>query len=186
VSTGSGTAYLATGGVLDNSTVHVAAIWDSTSNYMGIYTNGVLEAQQTTSVPSPTGVANVFDANAWSFIGRSLFATDAYLNGTIDELRLYAGRLTPDQIAANYIAGPGVLKVPSVSETNITFTSSGGALTLSWPADHTGWRLQVQTNSLDAGLGPNWFDVAESSLTNRVIIPTDPTQGSVFYRLIYP
>jgi len=186
VSTGSGTATLATGGVLDNSTVHVAAIWDSTSNYIGIYTNGVLEAQQTTSVPSPTGVANVFDANAWSFIGRSLFASDAYLNGTIDELRLYAGRLTPEQIAANYIAGPGVLKVPSVSETNITFTSSGGELTLSWPADHTGWRLQSQTNSLDAGLGPNWFDVAESSLTNKVVIPTDPTQGSVFYRLIYP
>jgi len=46
--------------------------------------------------------------------------------------------------------------------------------------------LQSQTNSLDAGLGPNWFDVAESSLTNKVVIPTDPTQGSVFYRLIYP
>jgi hypothetical protein len=186
VSTGSGTARLATGGVLDNKPVYVAAIWDPAGNYMAVYTNGVLEAQQTTSGPSPTGVASVFDANAWSFIGRSLWSSDAYLNATIDELRLYAGRLMPSQIAANYLAGPGVLQVPSVTATNIAFISSGGALTLSWPADHTGWRLQVQTNTLGTGLGTNWVTVANSTATNQVAIPPNHTNGSVFFRLVYP
>jgi len=45
--------------------------------------------------------------------------------------------------------------------------------------------LQVQTNSLNAGLGTNWMDVPGSSLTNNVVLPVDATMGSVFYRLIY-
>lgn len=72
--------------------------------------------------------------------------------------------------------------------TNIIFTASGGgnSLSLSWPATHTGWRLQAQTNSPESGLGVNWFDVIGSSATNSVSLPVDATKGSVFYRLIYP
>jgi hypothetical protein len=173
-------------GTLDSRTVHVAAICDPANNYMAVYTNGVLEAQVTATMPPLTGVAGVFDANAWSFIGRSLWSSDAYLNATIDELRLYAGRLTPQQIAANHLAGPGVLRAPSVTATNLAFISSGGAITLSWPADHKGWRLQVQTNALNAGLGTNWADVSGSSLTNSVNLPMDAANPSVFYRLVYP
>ena len=43
--------------------------------------------------------------------------------------------------------------------TNITFSVAGGTLTLSWPADHTGWLLQAQTNSLSSGLSGNWVDM---------------------------
>jgi hypothetical protein len=63
---------------------------------------------------------------------------------------------------------------------------SGSQLTLSWPADHTGWRLQSQTNSVAVGLTTNWFNVANSSTTNQMIMPITLTNGSVFYRLIYP
>ena len=138
-------------------------------------------------MPPPTGVASVFDANSWSFIGRSLWSSDAYMNGSIDELRIYDGRLTAQQIAANDLAGPGVLSVPqSVAVTNISLTAGNGKLTLTWPADHTGWRLQVQTNTLEAGLNTNWADVSGSTLTNNVALPVDATEGSVFYRLVYP
>lgn len=75
----------------------------------------------------------------------------------------------------------------SVSPTNVTFaTIGGGQLTLSWPADHTGWTLQTQTNALDVGLGTNWFDVPDSTATNSVNLPLDWIGGSIFYRLIYP
>ncbi|MGH7952822.1 MAG: LamG-like jellyroll fold domain-containing protein, partial [Limisphaerales bacterium] len=69
--------------------------------------------------------------------------------------------------------------------TNIVFSASSGNLTLSWPPDHTGWTLQAQTNNLSVGISTNWVDVANSSTTNQVIIPTNLTNGSVFYRLIY-
>ena len=77
---------------------------------------------------------------------------------------------------------------PSVNTapTNITTVVSGNLLTLSWPADHTGWRLQVQTNSLSTGLHTNWVDVAGSTTVNSVNATLDPANGTVFYRMVYP
>ena len=87
----------------------------------------------------------------------------------------------------------GVLSVVAgavnTNPTNITATVSGNTLNLSWPADHTGWRLLVQTNSAGSGLNTNpnaWFAVPGSDSVNSVSIPTDPKKGSVFYRLVYP
>jgi hypothetical protein len=55
-----------------------------------------------------------------------------------------------------------------------------------WPRDHTGWTLQMQTDALNTGLGANWVDVTNSSLTNQFLVPFDATQGSSFFQLKYP
>ncbi|MBW8863892.1 MAG: hypothetical protein JF609_03025, partial [Verrucomicrobia bacterium] len=80
---------------------------------------------------------------------------------------------------------------PSVNTTptNITAVVSGGTLTLSWPADHIGWRLQSQTNALGIGLNPvasAWSDVAGSASVNSVNVTPNPASGAVFYRMVYP
>jgi hypothetical protein len=174
----SSTRTLAISGTLDNRGVHVACICDPANNYMAVYTNGVLEAQLTASMPPVSGGV----ANAWSFIGRSLWSADAYLNATIDELRLYDGRLTPQQIADNYIAGPNLLRgaiVPN-GPAYLTNSISGHTLSLSWPAGQ-GWRLQMETNVAS----PNWVYLTNGSI-NSTNITVDPTEPSVFYRLTYP
>jgi autotransporter-associated beta strand protein len=81
----------------------------------------------------------------------------------------------------------GARPVSPVS-TNVTFGINVGQLQLTWPFDHTGWRLQAQTNSLTGGLGTNWVDVSSNLVmnTNQVIIPMNPTNGSVFFRLVSP
>jgi glucose/arabinose dehydrogenase len=58
------------------------------------------------------------------------------------------------------------------------------ALEISWPA--TGPRLEAQTNSLSVGIGADWFTVPGSTATNRVVLPIDPANGAVFYRLALP
>ncbi len=71
----------------------------------------------------------------------------------------------------------------------ITNAISGGNLQLAWPADHTGWRLLVQTNHLAAGISANpndWMTVAGSATTNQVSIPIDATKPTEFYKLVYP
>jgi cellulose 1,4-beta-cellobiosidase len=73
----------------------------------------------------------------------------------------------------------------STAPVDVSIAASGGMLRLSWPADHTGWRLQVQTNNLATGLGTNWFDVLGSATTNGMTSPMDLISGSVFYRLVY-
>lgn len=70
--------------------------------------------------------------------------------------------------------------------TNIVFsaTANPGNLTLSWPADHTGWTLQAQTNAVGVGLSTNWSNVPGSTGTNLIITPLIST-NDVFYRLFY-
>lgn len=73
----------------------------------------------------------------------------------------------------------------NLNPTNIIAKVSGNTLSLTWPADHTGWTLQAQTNSLASGLGTNWFSLPNSASGNTFNITIDPTQGSVFYRLFH-
>jgi hypothetical protein len=55
---------------------------------------------------------------------------------------------------------------------------------LNWPADHIGWRLEMQTNNNTAGLGTNWVTVSGSTGTNLFIVPV--VNFSSFFRLAYP
>jgi hypothetical protein len=71
----------------------------------------------------------------------------------------------------------------NTAPTNIVTSVSGDQLTLSWPADHIGWTLQSQTNSLSTGLSATWYDVAGSTATNQMTITIDPTSPAVFYRM---
>ena len=71
----------------------------------------------------------------------------------------------------------------NTTPTNIVFSVSGGnQLTLTWPGDHTGWRLQSETNLV----GSNWTDVANSASTNQIVVPIDLSNRTFFYRLVYP
>lgn len=126
-----------TPGTLDGLNVHVVCIVDPTNNYSAIYTNGILEAAVTGTIPALTNVSS-----AWSFIGRSLFSADAWLSGTINELRLYDGRLTPQEIAVNDEFGPDALALPvTLSQSN-----SPTALSLSWPSWAIGFVPQTTTD----------------------------------------
>jgi autotransporter-associated beta strand protein len=81
----------------------------------------------------------------------------------------------------------GVLSSVALNPTNITFSVSGSTLTLSWPADHLGWHLQMQTNTLGAGLTTNgWVVVPGSDQITSTNISISKTNPTVFYRLTYP
>ncbi len=79
-----------------------------------------------------------------------------------------------------------VLSLVSANPTNIVFAVTDNQLTLSWPADHIGWLLQAQTNRLSVGISTNWVNVNGSTTNNQVVVPINLTNGSVFYRLVYP
>jgi hypothetical protein len=88
-------------GNLDNqANFHVACVLDPASGFMGIYTNGVLAASRKDLASLSSVDTNLF------FLGRSLFAGDAPLNGSIDEFRIYDAALNAVEIAASYAAGP--------------------------------------------------------------------------------
>ena len=76
----------------------------------------------------------------------------------------------------------------NTTPTNILTSVSGNVLTLSWPTDHIGWRLQTQTNSIASGLNPSgtWFDVVGATSVSTLNFTINPAAGTVFYRMIYP
>lgn len=76
-----------------------------------------------------------------------------------------------------------VTNAVNLNSSNMTYSVSGGQLTLSWPSNQVGWTLQGQTNTPGTGLTTNWVDVPASTSTNEVVIPMSPANGSVFYRL---
>jgi hypothetical protein len=243
--------------VNDGTWHHVAATRNNTSGAMAVYVDGVLRG-------SGTGATGARGAPPSLRIG-CIQTGNNFLNGTIDDVRLYDHILTTNEIAAliappaaptNLVATSGDANVAlswSASATaanyhikrsatsgsgytsiatnaSLAFTNTGlangtlyyfvvsavntygegtnsaqvsarptssapvamsatnasGQLRISWPTDHTGWQLQSQTNSLAAGLGTNWVNVAGSAQTNQVPVPLNATNGAVFFRLVRP
>ena len=168
----SSTVTFDTPGILDNRTVHVVCIVDPTNRYCAVYTNGVLQSQLTTTLPALSGVST-----AWSFLGRSLFSADAWLNASIKEFRIYDGRLTPAEITANDKAGPDALALP------VSFSSSNSpsSLALSWPSWAVGYGVQSTTN-VAAG---NWTPVTQAAALSgdQWWLNLPLTNGAKFFRL---
>jgi hypothetical protein len=149
--------------------VHVAVTRNG--NSARLYTNGVLAVSGTVNIPPAS-----FNP-ALNFLGDSQYPADPFFNGRLDELYIYNYALSDVEIARLMNNLP-----PATDPTSLLTTISNNTFGLSWPADHIGWRLQVQTN----GLGTNWFDVPGSSATNVFAMPIGGTGASLFYRLIYP
>ena len=111
------------------------------------------------------------------------------------DARSYVGafdKITPVTPGANLawdtstLTNDGTLRVTSTIATNITAQATLGQVDLSWPTDHTGWRLQAQTNLPRVGLTTNWVTVPGSPGTNHLVTAVDPSAGSVFFRLSAP
>jgi hypothetical protein len=102
------------------------------------------------------------DTHTLSFVGTDLPGGDNTV--FLDNVRIApAPSLTPVQLALQLMNLP-----------------TGSQLQLFWPADHTGWRLQMQTN----GLGTNWVSVRNANYINELSLPM--TSDSAFFRLVYP
>jgi glucose/arabinose dehydrogenase len=87
-------------------------------------------------------------------------------------------------LATNTSANGNGGVVYKLASVRLTFHVSGNLLDISWPVP--GGRLQTQTNSPGAGIGSSWVTFPGSTATNHVVVPIDPANGSVFYRLAVP
>jgi hypothetical protein len=74
----------------------------------------------------------------------------------------------------------------SLAPIQLGFNVVGQQMQISWPQDHTGWTLEIKTNSDNSGLGSDWVRVPASQMTNQAVLPVDPARGSAFFRLVYP
>jgi hypothetical protein len=90
--------------------------------------------------------------------------------------------------SAQVAAYPASTTPPSIIANSLNLNGQN-AIQVNWPADHTGWRLMVQTNNLASGISldtNDWMTVAGSQGTNQISLPVNATNPAEFYRLIYP
>ena len=90
-------------GALDGSSLHVACVFDPPHRTLAIYTNGVLDSLGACTIPLGS-VSNVL-----SYIGRPLNVSNAWLNASIDELRLYNSALSAAALAQSDALGPDLV-----------------------------------------------------------------------------
>jgi hypothetical protein len=105
-------------------------------------------------------------------------STPAVVPANYTVVAVYSGDATYIGSTNSLVVGTGVNPPPPTILTSV----SGKQLTLSWPADHTGWTLQTKTNSLTTG---TWFDVPGSTATNKIVITINSANPAVFFRLKY-
>ena len=85
------------------------------------------------------------------------------------------------------LASAGVLAVvpktpPSLAVLVQSGSVGGDALSISWPADESGYVLLGQTNAPGETLSHIWYPVPDVT-NNRVVVPVNRDQGPTFYRL---
>lgn len=114
-------------GTLDGQTVHVAVVFDPPNKQLLIYTNGVLETVNTNFTVNLSSLNDQL-----SFIGRSLWENDPYLNAAIDEIRIFRGALSPITIKQSQDQGPDVL----LADGPVKFIKQpiSAAVPVGWPA----------------------------------------------------
>jgi autotransporter-associated beta strand protein len=146
----------------------------------------------TTLAVNGTNIVNILDSSLT--VGTNTLFT--YGGGSIGGTNGFAGfklGTLPSGVTAQLLnTGSAVrLGVTSAFTVNtnspvLTNSYSGGVLTLAWPADRLGWRLQAQTNNLNVGLTTNWSTVPGSTNVTSVLITNNPANPTVFFRLVYP
>lgn len=167
---------------LANSAGELTLFGTSGSSLMGITST----AASLVSSTNGFAVAPTTNSEAGRFLYQAtLGQTIAGANGTIP---VFIDDYSPDTTVNNrtWYDGVGYAQVIAQNPTDLTAAVAGNLLTLSWPVDHLGWRLQMQTNAPTIGLSNNWVDVLNSANSNRLNVPLNYSPNPVFYRLRFP
>lgn len=137
--------------------VGVTMVYHPFGGYVSFYTNGVLAANNP-NASNP--LSATLGADPLNYLGQSLYFSDPFLDGSIDEFRVYNGPLTAGQIAADYVLGPNQLRGTSLAPVTLNVTRSGSNLVFSWPTTSA---LVVLRASPVLGPGATWTPVAVPS-----------------------
>jgi hypothetical protein len=118
-----------------------------------------------------------------NYIGRSQSGSETYLNGSIDEFRIYNAALTSTEIAATVALGSG--QQLSTNSPALGLALAGTNLAVTWPVANAGFTVQSRTN---LALG-DWLNVtspAPQIVSNQwqLALPAATNAGPAFYRLI--
>ena len=190
---GTGNVLLYRGNGLANADVASTTAPSLNANHiLDVVQNGTAVTHRLDGVANGTGTLNIATGDQSQPVNIGMRADlQNRLTGDIYELILIGSSLSSSDVASmeSYLSTEYqvTIGVPPISTNSppISFSVANGLMALSWPSTNTGWQLQAQTNKVTTGISTNWSNLNPSTTTNRVTIPINLTNGTVFYRLIY-
>jgi hypothetical protein len=159
---------------LDNlSRQHIVAVLDLYRGYEALFVNGSLIGERSDVPFDQTAIHDVHN-----YIGRSAYSWDPFLNATVDEVRIYEGRMTTLEAAALHALGPGMV----LGDVKLACNLGPGGFTISWPTNAAGFALQ---SSAATGPGAVWSAVTNVPMVvgNAFQLTLPFTNSARFFRL---
>jgi O-glycosyl hydrolase len=143
-----------------------------------LYLNGLAVGTNSTMTLTPLSLGTTSN----NYLGKSQWS-DPYLNGQIDEFRIYTVALSPAEVAATFNLGPSELL--STNSPFAALTTSGTNLAISWPVASAGFSLQSSTN-LAADRWTTLLSPAPQIINGQwqVTLPLLGNTSLIFYRLV--
>jgi hypothetical protein len=161
-------------GYLDDlSRQHIVAVLDLYRGYEALFVNGSLIGERSDVPFDQTAIHDVHN-----YIGRSAYSWDPFLNATVDEVRIYEGRMTTLEAAALHALGPGMV----LGDVKLACNLGPGGFTISWPTNAAGFALQ---SSAATGPGAVWSAVTNVPMVvgNAFQLTLPFTNSARFFRL---
>jgi len=152
--------------------LHVTAVFNPPRGQMALYVNGVLKAQSSSVTTQLSAINNMF-----SYIGRSFYSGDPYIDFNLDEFRIYNGAFSASDIAATQSLGPDQVITPPAAPGGLGVSASGASIQLSWTgvSGATSYTIKRATSPG----GP--FTVIESGISGTSYTDSPAADGTTYY-----
>ncbi|HYG24564.1 MAG TPA: LamG-like jellyroll fold domain-containing protein [Verrucomicrobiae bacterium] len=151
--------------------LHLVCVAAPGGGYLSVYTNGVLAGVNNSLTYPMTSIRNNY-----SYINRSLYPPDPYVDVAVNEFRIYKGAMSAEQVALNYAMGPDALE-----PLKLSVSVAAGNLILSWPTNSAGFTLH-SSGSVDGGWNSVGGSPGVSGTHYQVSLPA--TNATRFFRLV--
>ncbi len=159
----------------NQTNLHVTAVFDPSQGKLALYTNGTLAAQST-SVATPLSAIN----NMFSYIGRSFYSGDSYIDFNLNEFRIYNGAFTADDIAATQLLGPDQVITPTAAPSGVNASASGTSIQLSWNGVSGATSYTIKRSTSPGGP----FTTVVSGITATSYTDSPTADGTTYYYVV--
>ena len=166
------------GSTLSTGVWHQVAVTLSGANGI-LYLDGVAAGTNSSMALNPL----ILGGTVNNYLGKSQSVGNPYLNGSLDEFRIYNVGLAPAEIAATAALGAGQLLSTNSPPMSVALAQTN--LMVEWPLASAGFALQSCTN-LFIGNWTNAILPAPQIVGTQwqAVIPVPGDSAAVFYRLL--
>ena len=135
-----------------------------------LYIDGVPAGSNTSMTLKPSRLGNT----AQNYIGRSQWP-DPYLNGLVDDFRIYRRALTAAEVSTLFSSGGGVPAPPA----NLTANPASGLIGLNWDASAAATLYKVKRSTTNGGPYSTITNVPTTNWTDTVVL-----NGTRYYYVV--